>query len=396
MPRDARLLESLFVFDNAPLDLRRMRGGGLELHDFDFVERADFPLTVMVEVRQQSKIGVGYELRHASIKRARNLMRHLRTLLSELTGDHQRALCEVSLLTADEQKLLLQEWSRGLDPIPPRKAGQEMSISRLFEAQTAATPDAPAAVFAAPAGDAQLSYRELNARANRLGRKLRSLGTVAGDRVVICLEASLTRLVAILGVLKAGAVYVPLEPTYPTAMLRDLTDDCGARLVLAPPDRMSELSFTAAAQVVALDDSREFSDFGPASEVEQASSNLADEAAPDDLAYIIYTSGSTGRPKGVAVTHRSLRHLVEAQLQAFQIDSHSRVLQFASISFDASVSEIFTALLSVRSCLWPRDSCSCRRRTCWSSCSVGRSPQRLSRLRSSRVCQRRSCRGCAT
>ena len=349
IPRGKRLFESLLVFENFPLDVHRLRGGGLEIGDFDFVERADFPLTVMMAVREKSQLGVGYDRDRFHRVDMRRMLHHLRTLLAEMTGDHGRRLADLSFLTRHEQHQLAGEWSGSNLDIG---AAQGSPIHRLFEAQVETSPEAIAATFAAPDGHVSLTYRELNARANRLARRLRTLGIGTEDRVALCAQASLTRLVAIIAVLKAGGAYVPLGPSFPPALLRTMATTCGARLVLADPDLVANLSGEGL-QVEPL------TELSPvlASPIAEGgdSGNLDDLADPGNLAYLIFTSGSTGLPKGVSVTHRSLQHLVESQIKAFRIDHQSSVLQFASLSWDASVSEVFTALLAgARLCMTPR------------------------------------------
>jgi amino acid adenylation domain-containing protein len=267
----------------------------------------------MMEVRTRSKLGVGYDRSRFDQPSMRRLLSHLRTLLAQICEGSGRRLRELDPLTHAERIELVQDWSRESYSAPAADA----SIAELFERQVERSPDRVAAVFAGADGDTSLTYRELNARANGIARRLLAEGVERGDRVVICMDASLDRLCTVLGVMKAGAAYVPLESSLPPSRLQDLVADCGARLVLTSP---------------------------PALEEGDPSSLPA--IAPDDLAYIIYTSGSTGRPKGVAVAHRSLRHLVDAQIDAFKITAESRVLQFSSLSFDASVSEIFTAVLA--------------------------------------------------
>ncbi|MCU1246142.1 MAG: hypothetical protein JWN02_2052, partial [Acidobacteria bacterium] len=252
--------------------------------------------------------------------------------------DRGRKLRELDYVTDDERRDLVERWSRGTGS-RQSAARETPSISRLFELRAQATPDAPAAIFSAEeGGEVTLTYGELNESANRFARRLQALGIAIEDRVAIIAGASMLRLVAILGVMKAGAAYVPMDPASPLDRLHGMIADCSARLVLAEPALAASL--TGNANTIALDEKW-------ASEGDQASgANLADAAGADNLAYLIYTSGSTGRSKGVAVTHRSLRNLVEAQIEAFRITPASRVLQFASLSFDASVSEIFTTLLA--------------------------------------------------
>ncbi|MGA8810767.1 MAG: amino acid adenylation domain-containing protein, partial [Thermoanaerobaculia bacterium] len=300
--RATQLFDSLLVFENVPLDVDRLRGSGLDLAGFDFVERANFPLTVMMEVRTSSKLGVGYDRSRFDRASMLRMLAHLRTLLARICEDPERRLRDLDPIAGGD------DWSRELY-VPPVS---DATITELFEAQVSRTPDAIAAIFAAPEGDVSLTYRRLNEEAERVAQSLRSHGVVSGDRVAICMVASLERLASILGALKAGAAYVPLDTSLPAARREEMIADSGARVVLG----------------------------------ERTESRESLQSGIRDLAYIIYTSGSTGSPKGVAVTHRSLRHLVDAQIDAFQITNESRVLQFASLGFDASVSEIFTALLA--------------------------------------------------
>lgn len=340
VPRDMPLFESLLVFENFPLPLHRLQGGGLAVADFDFVERANFPLTVMMTVRESSKLGVGYDRDRFDDATMRRMLEHLITLLADMTGPPERRLADLNFVMAEESRRLIGEWSRGGATTAADEVDRDQTCVQRFEALARSSPDATAAIFAAPPGDVELTYGALNAQANRLARRLRGLGIGVEERVVICMEASLTRLVAILAVAKAGGAYVPLEPTSPQSLLSALIADCGAHVVLTDAALTEKLT-GCAARIVALDDSREITRL-----LREDEGNPTGGAGRDNAAYLIYTSGSTGRPKGVVATHRSLCHLVDAQIAAFRIDSWSRVLQFASLSFDASVSEIFTALLA--------------------------------------------------
>jgi amino acid adenylation domain-containing protein len=344
IPRGTQLFESLLVFENVPLDMTRFpRIGG-----YDFVERANFPLTVMMDIRTRGKVGVGYDTARLDRDSMRRLLGHLRTILAEMTGDRTRTLQELDYVTHDERKQLVEEWSRG--PFAGRNTFPDATIAQLFEAQVARTPDAPAATFAGPDGDVTLTYRELNERADAY-----ALDVAPGDRVIVNTEASLDRLVAILGILKAGAAYVPLDPSTPKARLEEITAEIA--------DRRSQIAGEHARARAETEDRGSGIERKPAHEQgspaicdlrsaisehrgSQIEGKPAHEQESPAICYLIYTSGSTGKPKGVAVTHRSLRHLVESQIREFRIDATSRVLQFASLSFDASVSEIFTALLA--------------------------------------------------
>ncbi len=358
VPRGTQLFESLLVFENVPLDMTRFP----RIDDYDFVERANFPLTVMMDIRTRSKVGVGYDTARFDRDSMLRLLGHLRTMLAEMTGDRDRTLRELDSLTNNERKQLIDEWSRG--PFAGRNTFPDETITQLFEAQVAKTPDAAAATFAGPEGDITLTYRELNARADAYAQ---SLDVAPGDRVIVNTEASLDRLITILGILKAGAAYVPLDPATSSARLAAIEAD------VQIADRRSQIAAKSEHTPVipsvsegpggaggsrhvpfathpprSLANARDDRDLeiSTTPEREAGTPAIRDLRSAISLAYIIYTSGSTGTPKGVAITHRSLRHLVESQIREFRIDATSRVLQFASLSFDASVSEIFTALLA--------------------------------------------------
>ncbi|MBV9482664.1 MAG: amino acid adenylation domain-containing protein, partial [Acidobacteria bacterium] len=198
--------------------------------------------------------------------------------------------------------------------------------------QVERTPDAVAVVYE----EQQLSYAELNRRANQLGHYLRGLGVGPDERVGICVERGLEMVVGLLAILKAGGAYVPLDPDYPVERLSFMLEDAQVPVLLTQGHVRQRLPMTWA-QVFCLD-----SDWGQV--VQHSSKNLQMSVDPKSLAYVIYTSGSTGVPKGVMVEHGGVCNLAMAQIRSFAVEPDSRVLQFASFSFDACVSEMVMAL----------------------------------------------------
>jgi amino acid adenylation domain-containing protein len=202
----------------------------------------------------------------------------------------------------------------------------------LFEEQVKRTPDAVAVVFE----NQQLTYQQLNIRANQLAHYLRTLGVAADVLVGLCVKRSLLMIVGLLGILKAGGAYVPLDPDYPQERLSFMLEDANVSVLLTQHSLIERLP-KHQAQVVCLDEVWE--------EIAQNNQdNPKTEVRAFHLANVIYTSGSTGKPKGVMVEHRGLCNLAQAQIQTFGLDCDSRVLQFASVSFDASISEVVIAL----------------------------------------------------
>ena len=260
---------------------------------------------------------------------AERFARRLVNLLDAATGSPDAPVGRLEFLTADERERLLFELNQTRADAPPDRA-----VHQLFSDRAARAPDATALVC----DDQHVSYRELDGRSNRLARHLRALGVAPESRVAVYAERTPEMIVALLGVLKAGAAYLPLDATCPSERLAFMLEDSRAEVVLTQRPLLGRLP-ECAARVFLLDE--EWAEVN-----RRASSGPEPRAEPSNLAYVIYTSGSTGRPKGVMVEHRGVTNLVHAQVRAFVVSEGSRVLQFASFGFDASVSEIFMALCS--------------------------------------------------
>ncbi|HEY9741094.1 MAG TPA: amino acid adenylation domain-containing protein, partial [Coleofasciculaceae cyanobacterium] len=254
---------------------------------------------------------------------------HFVTLLEGIVANPQQQISQLPLLTAVEQQQLLVEWNDTQADYPGDKC-----IHQLFEEQVEHTPDSVAVVFE----NQQLTYHQLNCRANQLAHYLRSLGVKPDVLVGICVERSLDMLVGLLGILKAGGAYVPLDPEYPTERLSFMLEDARVGVLLTQQRLIERLPEHQAKQV--------FLDEAWSQIAQNNQDNPTSGARVFDLANVIYTSGSTGRPKGVMVEHKGLCNLAQAQIQTFSVDSDSRILQFASFSFDASISEVVMALRS--------------------------------------------------
>ncbi|MBS9386559.1 MAG: amino acid adenylation domain-containing protein [Dolichospermum sp. BR01] len=256
---------------------------------------------------------------------------HFVTLLEGIVANPLERISQLPLLTAVEQQQLLIEWNDTQVDYP-----QDKCIHQLFEEQCLRTPDAVAVVFE----NQQLTYHELNCRANQLAHYLQSLGVGADVLVGLCVERSLEMIVGILGILKAGGAYVPLDPEYPQKRIQFMLKDSGTSVLLTQSFLLDQLPIAEQqnpCQVICLDQ-------------ESFSSELTDnpnpQNTPNNLAYVIYTSGSTGRPKGVMIEHQALVNLSLAWCKTFQVQSQSRLLQFGSFSFDLSAAEIATTFVS--------------------------------------------------
>ena len=215
---------------------------------------------------------------------------------------------------------------------------REKCIHQLFEEQVERTPDATAVVFE----DQQLTYRELNKRANQLAHYLRKQGVGPEELVGICMERSLEMIIGLLGILKAGGAYVPLDPDYPKERLAFMLDDTRAPVLLTQQRLVESLPEHNAA-VVCLN--RDWKDI--AKETQESPNN---KVTAENLAYVIYTSGSTGEPKGVEIPHRGILRLLLG-VDYVQFDVTQIFLHLAPISFDAATFELWGALLHGAKCV---------------------------------------------
>jgi amino acid adenylation domain-containing protein len=255
------------------------------------------------------------------------LVGHFQRLLERIAANPDQRLSDFPLLSAAEQQQFLT-WNCTQVDYP-----HQACIHQLFEAQVEQTPDAIAVVFE----HEQLTYRELNQRANQLAHYLERLGIKPDILVGICMERSLEMVVGLLGILKAGGAYVPLDPTYPKERLAFMLSDAQVSMLLTQEKLVEHLA-EHQAHVVCLDrDWRVIS--------QESRTNPDTDVQPDNLVYVIYTSGSTGKPKGVMIRHQSLVNFTEVAIVEYGLSACDRVLQFASISFDAAAEEIYPCLM---------------------------------------------------
>jgi amino acid adenylation domain-containing protein len=277
----------------------------------------------------------------ASIER---MFGHLEMLLQSIAADPGRRLSELTLLTEPERRQLIVEWNT-----TRQNSQNDKCIHQLFEEQVDRNPDATAVVC----GPNQLTYRELNRRANQLAHLLKSYGVKAETLVGVCLERSTEMILAMLAILKAGGAYVPLDPVYPRERMRFILRDTQAAVLLTEarliedaigdlPESHQTCSQPAATdatplKVICLDKHH-----GEISK--QCEQNLAAPTFPKNLAYVIYTSGSTGTPKGVMIEHRSAAAFLDWAHSVFTKDELAGVVASTSICFDLSVFEIFAPL----------------------------------------------------
>lgn len=305
------------------------------------VERqtAQFDLTMVAgEVNDQLAVLFKYNTDLFDAATIVRMLTHWQTLLNSALDDPNQHISALPLLTALERQQMLAGWNNASTAIE----SIETTLPDLFEAQVQRTPSATALVFE----QQRLTYNELNQRANQLAWYLQSLGVGPDISVGVCLERSVDLIVGLLGVLKAGGVYVPLDPAYPAERLA---------FMQANAQFAALVTVETLAQSILLDQpNRICLDTSQAVLARQSTDNPSRAITPEHLAYIIYTSGSTGKPKGVMVPHRAICNHMRWRASALPMDADDRFMQLASASFDVSVWEIFSPLLTGGQLILPR------------------------------------------
>ena len=321
------LFQVMFQLRNVPNPVVEVQG--LRIDDFEFdsgIAILDLALDVVDKPEGLSCL-FNYNTDLFDASTIKRMAGHFQTLLEAIVENPQQRVAELPLLTAAERHQLLVEWNDTRAEYP-----QDACIHQLFEEQVEKSPQAVAVVFE----DQQLTYRELNARANQLAHYLQALGVGPEVLVGICVERSLEMIVGLLGILKAGGAYVPLDPAYPKERLTFMLSDTQVPILLTQQQLVQKLPEHRASLVCLDTDGQAIS--------QESKENPNSSVTSKNLAYAIYTSGSTGKPKGVLVAHQGLCNLATAQICTFNVQPNSRVLQFASLSFDAFIGETVMAV----------------------------------------------------
>jgi amino acid adenylation domain-containing protein/non-ribosomal peptide synthase protein (TIGR01720 family) len=330
VPRGTPLFETLVVFENQPVEESLRKGAGaLSLTEARAVERPPYPLTLQSSFRKTLLLRIGFDAARFDEALVERMLGHLDTLLEGIVARPDAELAALALLTAPERQKLLVTWNDTAFAHPT-----ELAIHEVFEAQAARTPDAVALSFEG----SDLTYRELDERANRLAHALRARGVGPDTLVGVAMDRSLELLVALYGVLKAGGAYLPLDPEYPRDRLAFMLEDSKPRVILTQAHLAAVLPEHGAA-LIRLDS--EWDTIAAESAERPARAGLT----LDDLAYVIYTSGSTGRPKGAMNAHRGILNRLQWMQHAYGLTPADRVLQKTPFSFDVSVWELFWPLM---------------------------------------------------
>ncbi len=324
------LFDTMLVMENFPLSSRRRTplAPGLDLTGVDITDATHYALTVIVIPDDEITIGLGYQPHAFTEATVRDYGRWLHNLLRELVDDPARPAVRLPALGPDERERVLRTGTRN---VAAKARGHWLDE---FAAWVRRKPDAEALVCR----DRSLSYAELDRRANRVAHALIARGVRPQDPVAVLLGRDVELTVALFGVAKAGAVYVPMDASYPRERLAFMFDDIAPAAAVTTG---AELPVDRDVPVLRLDDPATLAPM-PDTDPAEARSRLTDDA----LAYVIYTSGTTGRPKGVGVTHRGVPDLIALQEEVVGVTEHDRYLHFASTSFDVAFWQTMVPLLS--------------------------------------------------
>ena len=329
IPGGMALFDSILVFENYPMGdaLKNQDSLPFQVTDFQAIEYTNYPITLAMALDESLAFKLTFDQNRVAPDAIDRLFGQLKVLFDAMVQGLESDIHRLPILTEAERHRILVEWNATEAPYPQNKC-----VHELFEAQVARDPDAVAVIFE----EEEVSYGELNARANRLAHRLRKLGVGPEVLVGLFVERSMEMVVGILAILKAGGAYVPLDPEYPVERLTFMAEDAGLMVLLchgATRDRVPE----CAARILELD--------GEAEAIAgENSENPARLAEGNNLAYVIYTSGSTGKPKGVCVEHRNIIRLFRTTEDTYHFGSHDVWTLFHSHAFDFSVWEIWGAL----------------------------------------------------
>ncbi|MBE9229223.1 amino acid adenylation domain-containing protein, partial [Phormidium sp. LEGE 05292] len=329
VPRGTSLFDSIVIFENYLVDSSVLEDkGDFSLSNVQVIEKTNYPLTLFVEPGEQLLVRLSYDANRFDDSAISRMLGHFVTLIEAIVANPQMPISQLPILTAVEQNQLLIEWNNTQTNYPTNNC-----IHQLFEEQVEKTPDAVAVVFE----NQQLTYRELNNRANQLAHYLRSLGVGADVLVGICVERSLLMLVGLLGILKAGGAYVPLDPEYPTERIAFMLSNSQVSVLLTQEKLITQLP-KIDLHLISLDADWEII-------AQQNQNNIISQVCPENLAYVIYTSGSTGQPKGVQISHSSLTNFLYSMKQEVGINAKDILLAVTTICFDIAGLEFYLPLI---------------------------------------------------
>ena len=324
------LFDTILSFNNYEFDrILNKKTGDLEIHNVNFREGSHYPMTILIDPGEEIRIRINHDCSRYDSFTVQQILVNLQILLEDIAAHPDKPIVQFSLLTPAERQKLLVDFNETGNPVL-----SDANVVRLFEEQVDKNPDDVALRY-----DGQtFTYSQLNKKANQLAHHLRAYGVGAEQVVALCLDRSPEAITAILGALKAGGGYLPLDPSLPSKRLELMLDETESSVVLTtsrlaeklPPSMKTVLRLDADWSVIEAE-----SDENPSLVIQ-----------PEDMAYIIYTSGSTGKPKGTIVRHRNLLNYISWARDFYLNGERLTFPLFSSLSFDLTVTSIFVPLIS--------------------------------------------------
>ena len=322
------MFDSILVFENYPVNsILSSKDWSLDVENIQFKTQTNYPLTLIIGDAAEIIIGFSYNTELWKKDYIDEVYRHFENVLHLVIENDGKSLGDIELLTKPEKSRLISEFNHSAEY--PR----DKTIVSLFEEQVKKTPDNVAVSFE----DHQLTYRELNERSNQFALYLQSKGVKNETLIPLCIERSIEMITAILGISKAGGVYVPVDPEYPEDRISYILEDTSASIVVSSSASKTKLPLSEDIDVIEID--KQWDDIN-----QYSKDNFPSSVNPKNAAYIIYTSGSTGKPKGVIVEHRNVVRLFKTDSPLFDFTEDDVWTMFHSFCFDFSVWEMYGAL----------------------------------------------------
>ncbi len=330
VPGHSALFESLIVFENYPVDeSMKNQMSSLDIFDVTTNERTNYPISLVAGAHSGLTLDIAYDTALFSTNSVNAMLKQMERILEQIANLPDTRIKNLTLLNADIQKQILFAWNQTKTTFP-----DTLCLQQIFEQRAAEHSDTTALVF----NETRFTYAQLNNKINQLAHYLRSKGIGQEQKIAIYLERSPEVIISLLAIIKAGGAYVPIDPDYPLERIEYIIKDSKASFLISDSQHIKKLAHVKLPRIN-WDSDRE-----AVSNQKQENPPLVNH--PENLAYIIYTSGSTGKPKGTLLQHKGAVNTAQSIGKTFKMEAGRRVLQFASIGFDASVAEIFGALLN--------------------------------------------------
>lgn len=320
------IFDSIVIIENYPLDrVIENKNGVLNIDSYSMFEMTDFDLTLTITTFNGIELNFGYNKNKFELNTIQSFANQYSKLLKDIVSNPDAHLSEVDLMTQDEKSKLIVEFNSTKESYPETKV-----IHQLFEEQVERTPDNIALVFEGR----QLTYRELNEKSNQIARALREQGIKSNDIVGLMVERSFEMIIALIGILKSGAAYLPVDPDYPSERIKYMLMDSNSKVLVTQSHLLVNTKFSG--QIIKIEDSN-LSQF--------ENSNLNNYNSSKDLAYVIYTSGSTGNPKGVLIGHKAVHNFIVGMKKNIEFNDKKTILALTTICFDIFVLETIVPLV---------------------------------------------------